>query len=116
MRLNSLGNGSSSKWLTDNVGTGKWTEYAYKVIYGSSGSLGNTMYFNLSLGATPTDANPLIWYLCYATVFDVTDAEVDYIADAASKYTTKTTYEAGIKVLSDSIALKVDSATFNFFR
>lgn len=110
---NSLGNGSSSKWLTDNVGTGKWTEYAYKVIYGSSGSLGNTMYFYLSGGTTPTDANPLIWYLCYATVFDVTDAEVDYIADAASKYTTKTTYEAGIKVLSDSIALKVDSSTFN---
>lgn len=110
---NSLGNGSTSKWLTDHVGTGKWTEYAYKVIYGSSGSLGNTMYFYLSDGATPTDANPLIWYLCYATVFDVTDAEVDYIADAASKYTTKTTYEAGIKVLSDSIALKVDSSTFN---
>lgn len=110
---NSLGNGNSSKWLTDNVGTGKWTEYAYKVIYGSSGSLGNTMYFYLSGGTTPTDANPLIWYLCYATVFDVTDAEVDYIADAASKYTTKTTYEAGIKVLSDSIALKVDSSTFN---
>ena len=110
---NSLGNGSTSKWLTDHVGTGKWTEYAYKVIYGSSGSFGITMYFYLSGGATPTDANPLIWYLCYATVFDVTDAEVDYIADAASKYTTKTTYEAGIKVLSDSIALKVDSATFN---
>ena len=110
---NSLGNGSSSKWLTDNVGTGKWIEYAYKVIYGSSGSLGITMYFYLKDGATPTDTNPLIWYLCYATVFDVTDAEVDYIADAASKYTTKTTYEAGIKVLSDSIALKVDSSTFN---
>lgn len=112
-RTNSLGNGNSHKWLTDRAGTGKWTEYAYKVICGSSGSFGLTMYFNLSLGATPTDANPLIWYLCYATVFDVTDAEVDYIADAASKYTTKTTYEAGIKVLSDSIALKVDSATFN---
>ncbi|WP_302262409.1 interleukin-like EMT inducer domain-containing protein [uncultured Clostridium sp.] len=110
---NALGNGSTSKWLTDHVGTGKWTEYAYKVIYGSSGSFGNTMYFYLSGGATPTDENPLIWYLCYATVFDVTDAEVDYIADAASKYTTKTTYEAGIKVLSDSIALKVDSSTFN---
>lgn len=110
---NSLGNGNTSKWLTDHVGTGKWTEYAYKVIYGSSGSFGITMYFYLSGGATPTDANPLIWYLCYATVFDVTDAEVDYIADAASKYTTKTTYEAGIKVLSDSIALKVDSSTFN---
>lgn len=110
---NSLGNGYTSKWLTDHVGTGKWTEYAYKVIYGSSGSFGITMYFYLSGGATPTDANPLIWYLCYATVFDVTDAEVDYIADAASKYTTKTTYEAGIKVLSDSIALKVDSSTFN---
>lgn len=110
---NSLGNGGSSKWLTDNVGTGKWTEYAYKVTCGSSGAFSTTMFFFLSGGATPTDANPLIWYLCYATVFDVTDAEVDYIADAANKYTTKTTYEAGIKVLSDNIALKVDSTTFN---
>lgn len=110
---NTIGNGSTSKWLTDHVGTGKWTEYAYKVICGSSGTFSTTMFFFLSGGATPTDANPLIWYLCYATVFDVTDAEVDYIADAASKYTTKTTYEAGIKVLSDSIALKVDSSTFN---
>lgn len=110
---NSLGNGNTSKWLTDHVGTGKWTEYAYKVICGSSGTFSSTMFFYLSGGATPTDANPLVWYLCYATVFDITDAEVDYIADAASKYTTKTTYEAGIKVLSDSIALKVDSSTFN---
>lgn len=110
---NIIGNGSTSKWLTDHVGTGKWTEYAYKVTCGSSGTFSSTMFFYLSGGATPTDANPLIWYLCYATVFDVTDAEVDYIADAASKYTTKTTYEAGIKVLSDSIALKVDSSTFN---
>jgi len=110
---NSLGNGSTSKWLTDHVGTGKWSEYAYKVTCGSSGTFSTTMFFYLRDGATPTDANPLIWYLCYATVFDVTDAEVDYIADAASKYTTKTTYEAGIKVLSDSIALKVDSSTFN---
>lgn len=110
---NTIGNGSTSKWLTDHVGTGKWTEYAYKVTCGSSGTFSSTMFFYLSGGATPTDANPLIWYLCYATVFDVTDAEVDYIADAASKYTTKTTYEAGIKVLSDSIALKVDSSTFN---
>lgn len=110
---NSLGSGSKDKWLTDNVGTGKWTEYAYKVTCGSSGTFSTTMFFYLRDGATPTDANPLVWYLCYATVFDVTDAEVDYIADAASKYTTKTTYEAGIKVLSDSIALKVDSSTFN---
>ncbi len=110
---NIIGNGSTSKWLTDHVGTGKWTEYAYKVTCGSSGTFSSTMFFYLSGGATPTDANPLIWYLCYATVFDVTDAEVDYIADAASKYTTKITYEAGIKVLSDSIALKVDSSTFN---
>lgn len=110
---NSLGSGSKDKWLTDNVGTGKWSEYAYKVTCGSSGTFSTTMFFYLRDGATPTDANPLIWYLCYATVFDVTDAEVDYIADAASKYTTKTTYEAGIKVLSDSIALKVDSSTFN---
>lgn len=110
---NAIGNGTVRKWLTDDIGTGKWTEYAYKVACGSSGTFSDTMYFYLRDGATPTDANPLVWYLCYATVFDVTDAEVDYIADAASKYTTKTTYEAGIKVLSDSIALKVDSSTFN---
>jgi len=42
---NSTGSGGTSYWLTNRVGTGKWEEYAYVVICGSSGSFSSTMFF-----------------------------------------------------------------------
>ena len=109
---NSFGNGTT-KWLTSNAGTGKWTEYAYKLVCGASGTFGTINHFALIGGTAPTTSSPVTWYVAYATVYDVTDAEIDYIADAANKYTTKTTYEAGIKVLSDSITSKVSQSSFD---
>ena len=110
---NGAGSGVIEGWLTSNIGTGKWEEYVYKLKCGSSGSFSGCGHFYLLGGTAPTAADPLVWYVAYATVFDVTDAEIDYIADAASKYTTKTTYEAGIKILSDSITSKVSQSDFN---
>ena len=110
---NSAGSGVIEGWLTSNIGTGKWEEYVYKLKCGSSGSFSTCGHFYLVDGTAPIASSPLIWYVCYATVFDITDAEVDYIADAANKYTTKTTYAAGIKVLSDSITSKVSQSDFN---
>lgn len=71
------------------------------------GTFSNTGYFYLSGGSTPTSAAPLEWHICYATIFDVTDAEIDYISDAAAKYTTKTEHTSSITQLSNSIELKV---------
>nr|DAN45314.1 MAG TPA: Minor structural protein 4 [Bacteriophage sp.] len=110
---NSLGTGASQKWLTAYAGTGKWTEYAYKIVCGASGTFSSTGYFYLSGGNTPTAATPLEWHICYATIFDVTDAEIDYISDAAAKYTTKTEHTSSITQLSNSIELKVAKTDFN---
>ncbi len=109
----SLGTGASQKWLTSTAGTGKWTEYAYKIVCGASGTFSSTGYFYLSGGNTPTAAAPLEWHICYATIFDVTDAEIDYISDAAAKYTTKTEHTSSITQLSNSIELKVAKTDFN---
>nr|DAV52431.1 MAG TPA: tail protein [Caudoviricetes sp.] len=110
---NALGTGASHKWLTAYVGTGKWEEYAYKIVCGASGTFSSTGFFYLSGGSAPTTAAPLEWHICYATMFDVTDAEIDYISDAAAKYTTKTEHTSSITQLSNSIELKVAKTDFN---
>ncbi|MFK2575446.1 hypothetical protein ACIXQX_17705 [Bacteroides fragilis] len=62
-----IGNGSSSKWLTNNVGTGDWEEYAFYVKCGSSGTFSSTNYFYLAGG---DGSLPVTWYLAFATVYD----------------------------------------------
>lgn len=64
---NSLGTGASQKWLTSTAGTGKWTEYAYKIVCGASGTFSSTGYFYLSGGNTPTARHTLgmAYLLCY---------------------------------------------------
>lgn len=64
---NSTGNGGTSKWLTNNVGTGDWEEYAYYVKCGSSGTFSSTNFFYLAGG---NGSLPVIWYLAFATVYD----------------------------------------------
>lgn len=64
---NAIGNGGTSKWLTNNVGTGDWEEYACYVKCGSSGTFGSTNFFYLTGG----NGNlPVVWYLAFATVYD----------------------------------------------
>lgn len=75
---NDTGTGGTDKWFTSNVGTGTWTEYIHEIKCGSTGTFSTTAYYYLSGGSTPTSSNPLVWYLSYATVFDVTDTEIDY--------------------------------------
>ena len=64
---NPIGNGGSSKWLTNNVGTGDWEEYALYVKCGSSGTFSTTNYFYLAGG---DGSLPVTWYLAFATVYD----------------------------------------------
>ena len=93
---NGLGAGSSTKWLSNNVGTGVWTEYAYKVACGSSGTFSSTNFFYL------TGSGAVTWYLAYATVFDIT---------AGEKYTT-TIDENGIYT-GTLTALQVNAVAIN---
>ena len=64
---NSTGNGGGGKWLTNNVGTGDWEEYAYYVKCGSSGTFSGTNFFYLAGGS---GSLPVTWYLAFATVYD----------------------------------------------
>lgn len=64
---NSTGNGGGGKWLTNNVGTGDWEEYAFHVKCGSSGTFSSTNYFYLAGG---DGSLPVTWYLVFATVYD----------------------------------------------
>ena len=69
---NSMGDEYKDKWLTSNAGTGKWEEYIREVRCGSTGTFSSGGHIHIS-GATPSSTNPLIWYVAYATVIDVTD-------------------------------------------
>lgn len=62
---NATGNGGTSKWLTNNVGTGDWEEYAYYVKCGTGGTFSGTNYFYLVSGGAP-----VTFYLAFATVYD----------------------------------------------
>lgn len=62
---NATGNGGTAKWLTNNVGTGDWEEYAYYVKCGTGGTFNGTNYFYLVSGGAP-----VTWYLAFATVYD----------------------------------------------
>ncbi|WP_250712524.1 collagen-like triple helix repeat-containing protein [Bacteroides fragilis] len=64
---NATGNGGTSKWLTNNVGTGDWEEYAVYVKCGSSGTFSSTNFFYLAGG---NGSLPVVWYLAFATVYD----------------------------------------------
>lgn len=62
---NATGNGRTAKWLTNNVGTGDWEEYAYYVKCGTGGTFNGTNCFYLVSGGAP-----VTWYLAFATVYD----------------------------------------------
>lgn len=64
---NSTGSGGGGKWLTNNVGTGDWEEYAFHVKCGSSGTFSGTNFFYLAGG---DGSLPVTWYIAFATVYD----------------------------------------------
>lgn len=78
---NAAGDGGFHKWITPQHGTGKFEEYICIVQCGVSGSFSSTNFFYLNGGADGTTESPVVWYLAYATVFDATQAEIDYVKE-----------------------------------
>lgn len=70
---NATGNNGSAKWLTPINGTGKWEEYIHLLKCGDSGSYSSTNFFATDGSLKPSTTSPVIWYLAYATVFDLTE-------------------------------------------
>lgn len=79
---NATGDNSTLMWLTDNVGTGEWEEYAYYVKAGASGAFSTTFYFYIL-----SDYAPVTWQLAYATVYDLSSAS-HLISDVATAQET----------------------------
>ena len=105
---NSIGTGGTSRWLTSNAGTGDWAEYIYKVVCGTA-NFSSTHFYYLD-GTQGTADAPVVWYLAYATVFDLTSTEkYTTTIDANGVYTG--TVKAN-QVIIDS-ALVVGGSSYN---
>lgn len=78
---NPIGNGGVQRWATSQAGTGDWAEYLSVVVCGATGTFSSTNFYYL----THPSATTVEWYISSATVYDVTDAEIDYISNAATQ-------------------------------
>lgn len=99
-------------WLTSNAGTGKFTEYVFKLICGSTGTFSTTGYFYID-GTAGTSSTPVTWYVAYATVFDMsTISEVN-------NYITYVNENDGIKVHNSNDTtnyLQLNSSTISMYK
>lgn len=110
---NRAGDYLTEYFATSREGTGKWEEYIYVIRCGTEGVFETIGYFYI-LGESGTPANPFIWYLAYASVFDMSagistadQAKQDAVSisgadatekanaakDAANSYTDAKTYK-----------------------
>ncbi|MCY4781772.1 alanine-zipper protein, partial [Sphingobacterium sp. UT-1RO-CII-1] len=71
---NPYGNGGTSKWLTSNLGTGKWEEYTHEVTCGATGTFSTTHFFYIN-GAVGTPSSPVDWYVSFATVYNLSQVD-----------------------------------------
>lgn len=78
---NSIGNGGQWSWLTNNMGTSKWTWYAVQVYCGSGGS--TTFFFSAN--------SPCTWYLSYVNVIENNRASYAGLRSVYSDYLKQNT-------------------------
>lgn len=69
---NAIGNNAKQQWLTSQSGTGKFTEYIFRLECGGSGSFSSTGYFYID-GSAGSASSPITWYVAYATCYDMTN-------------------------------------------
>lgn len=78
---NPMGDGFVDEFITDVIGTGKFTEYVRVTRCGVSGTFQNGGHvFVKAIDSTttaPTDNNPVVFYLASCTTYDVTEVS-DY--------------------------------------
>ena len=95
LHMNAIGNNTKYDWLTPNVGTGRWEWYANRMICGSTGTFNDGGYVAINLNngtAAPTTSAPLVWYLSYCNVIDVTKGNYDGLR---TRYSDFVTYDSG---------------------
>lgn len=74
---NNMGDGYVDEFVTNVVGTGKFTEYIRVTRCGTSGTFSNGGHVYVkpisSSATAPTDANPVVFYLASCSTYDVTE-------------------------------------------
>ena len=87
-----------------NIGTGRWAEYDFYVGCGDTGDFGEMFHFCLtSNSSAPSEAYPVTWELCFATVYDITNT---------FSYARKLNHmEASIKAQGDRIDQVISNTT-----
>lgn len=105
---NATGDGGTRGFLTSTKGTGKYEEYLFKLVCGATGTFSTTGYFVLD-GAVGTVAAPVMWYVAYATCFDMTGIEVDYVELIENtKQQITTEYSSAINQTKQQITQSVE--------
>ena len=89
---NNMGDNYKDEWLTPTDGTGRWEWYARRVICGASGTFSTGGHVYITGGTTPTASSPLVWYLSYCNVIDVTKGNYDGLR---TRYSDFVTYDSG---------------------
>lgn len=92
---NWMGDNYKDKWLTPTTGTGRWEWYARRVICGASGTFSTGGYVYIKDGATPTASSPLVWYLSYCNVIDITKGNYDGLRTRYSDFVIYDSSEDG---------------------
>ena len=90
--LNSMGDNYKDEWLTPTTGTGRWEWYARRVICGASGTFSTGGHIYIKDGAAPTASSPLVWYLSYCNVIDITKGNYDGLR---TRYSDFVIYDSG---------------------
>lgn len=89
---NSMGDNYKDEWLTPTAGTGRWEWYARRVICGASGTFSTGGHVYIKDGAAPTASSPLVWYLSYCNVIDITKGNYDGLR---TRYSDFVIYDSG---------------------
>ncbi|MBQ6860040.1 MAG: leucine-rich repeat protein [Clostridia bacterium] len=103
-------------WLTSKTGTGEWQEYIYMWRCKSTGEFSSFGHIALN-GNVGTADNPVVWYIGYATMYDVThiwdDIDVSYGTEKAATITIKAyDYVSGIKNITvNGVEVPLDSSS-----
>lgn len=73
---NSYGKGGTAEWLTSQLGTGKYEEYLCHIKCGTEGDFSSINHFALTdPTSTISSVDNIVWYVAYATVFDISSSD-----------------------------------------
>lgn len=107
---NPIGTAYTMDWITQRTGTGKWEWYAYVIKAGTDCPGTNTTGF---IFVEPTGATrPFTWYLSYANMIDISNANYDGLRTVYSDYATSAGTATNAVFHQNSLSTMPDEKTY----